>query len=730
MSIVIRSHRHAVRFGASLSVLALLGPAFGANAKEAVPLDAKAGTEISEVLVLGRGAQRLRIAGSSHVVNEADLERSRVLTVNEALRQVPGVYARDEEGLGLRPNIGIRGLAPTRSTKILQLEDGLPLSYAPYTDNASYSTPPFRRFVRIETLKGASQIRFGPNTVGGVINFITPSAPETFGGDLFMAGGGRGYRELDLKIGGPVLGELAAIGHANRTRSNGVRDNTALETQDLWGKLEGRLSAHHAIALRVGHATEDSQVTYSGLTAAEYAADPRQNPFANDHFKIKRATAAITHGWTLSESLNLKTSAYSLWFDRDWWRQSSNSGQRPNDASDPACGGMANLNTTCGNEGRLREYNTYGLDTRLTWTGALAGAQAVIEAGARHQWERQNRLQLNGDRPTARTAGTSVNGGVRENNLRYGEASAGFVSASLTWDRLTVNPGLRVEQIDYRRVNRLNGTTGETDLSEWIPGLGFAWAVKPGAYLYGGVHRGFAPPRAEDIVSGTGGVVDIDAEESVNSEIGYRSAVRPGLFVDINAFRMDFDNQVIPASVAGGVGATLTNGGKTRHQGVELSLKGSLREMGMIRGDDVFFRSALTWLPDAAFVGTRRSSVSGFGGVSVSGNRLPYAPRWLASAAIGYSFGVHTDVQLEVQHTGKMFTDDLNTVTQTADGQRGLIKSATVWNASLNTRPFGDRTTLFLAVKNIGDKLYIADRSRGILPGAPRLAQIGLSQRF
>jgi Fe(3+) dicitrate transport protein len=719
-----------LRLGASLSVLILLGPAFSASATEASPSAAKVEPEISQVLVLARGAERLRVAGSSHVVNEIDLDRSRVLTVNEALRQVPGIYARDEEGLGLRPNIGVRGLAPTRSTKVLQLEDGLPLSYAPYTDNASYSMPPFRRFVRIETLKGASQIRFGPNTVGGVINFITPNAPETFGGDLLLAGGDRGYREFDLKIGGPVLGELAAIGHANMTRSYGVRDNTRLEIQELWGKLEGRLSAHHAVALRLGHATEDSQVTYSGLTASEYAADPRQNPFANDHFQITRATAAITHGWTPTEALTLKTSAYSLWFDRDWWRQSSNSGQRPNDASDPACGGMTNLNTTCGNEGRLREYNTYGLDTRLTWAGALVGAEAIIEAGARRQWERQNRLQVNGDRPTARAAGTSVNGGVRENNLRYGEASAGFISASLTWDRLTVNPGLRVERIDYRRVNRLTGTTGAADVSEMIPSLGFAWAVKPGAYLYGGVHRGFAPPRAEDIINGAGVAVDLDAEKSVNTEIGYRSAVRPGLFLDINAFRMDFENQVIPASVAGGVGATLTNGGKTRHQGVELSLKGSLREMGRIQNDDIFFRSALTWLPEAAFVGTRRSSIGGSSGVSVSGNRLPYAPRWLASAAIGYSFGARTDLQLEVQHTGKMFADDLNTVSPSANGQQGLIKSATVWNASLNTRPFGDRTTFFMTIKNIGDTLYIVDRSRGILPGAPRLAQIGLSQRF
>ncbi|MFN3229623.1 MAG: TonB-dependent receptor family protein, partial [Asticcacaulis sp.] len=677
----------------AVSGLALLSaPALARTEGLAVVTETEAATP--EILVLGHGPQRLKVAGSSHIVDYTDLSRSRVLTVNEALRQVPGIYARDEEGLGLRPNIGVRGLAPSRSTKVLQLEDGLPLSYAPYTDNASYSTPPFRRFVRIETLKGASQVRFGPNTVGGVINFITPSAPETFGGDVFVAGGSRGYQELDLKIGGPVFGDLRAIGHANSTRSDGVRDNTTLKTSDVWGKLEGKIAENHAISVRVGHATEDSQLTYSGLTAVEYAVDPRQNPFRHDSFKIKRTTAALTHNWTLSDSLSLKTAAYSLWFDRDWWRQSSNSAQRPNDASDPTCGGMANLNTTCGNEGRLREFNTYGLETRLTWTGSLLGAETVLEAGLRHQRERQNRVQLNGDRPDSRSSGTSVNGGLKEHNLRYGKANAAFVSASLTWDRLTLTPGVRFEQVDYTRTNRMNNTTGKTDISEVIPGLGFSWAVNDQAYVYGGVHRGFAPPRAEDIISGTGGVVDIDAEESVNWELGYRSAVTPGLFWDINAFRMDFDNQVIPASVAGGVGATLTNGGKTRHQGVELALKGSLKDMGVIQGDDVFFRSALTWLPEAEFTGTRRSSVSGFSAVSVSGNRLPYAPEWMASAAVGYSFGTHTDVQLEVQHTGEMFTDDLNTVAQTADGQRGLIKTATIWNASLNTRPFGDKTAL------------------------------------
>ncbi len=103
------------------------------------------------------------------VLDQAELESARVLSVAEALRKVPGVVVRDEEGFGLRPNIGIRGLNPTRSTKVLLLEDGLPFAFAPYGDNASYFHPPIERYERIEVLKGTGMLRFGPQTIGGVV---------------------------------------------------------------------------------------------------------------------------------------------------------------------------------------------------------------------------------------------------------------------------------------------------------------------------------------------------------------------------------------------------------------------------------------------------------------------------------------------------------------------------------------------------------------------------------
>ncbi|MFO0430138.1 MAG: TonB-dependent receptor family protein, partial [Hyphomonadaceae bacterium] len=270
--------------------LALLAPSLAA---------AEAAAPVETIIVIGQKDGLRTIPGSGATIEQTDLVRARVLSVNEALRQVPGVFARDEEGMGLRPNIGIRGLSPTRSSKVLLLEDGLPLSFAPYGDNATYYHPPIRRYSRIEILKGASQIRFGPNTVGGVINYVTPPAPEAFEGQATWAAGSDGYLEADLNLGGPIAG-MRALVHANATQSEGARDNQSLKINDLYLKLEKSLGEHHDLTLRVSRYGEDSQVTYSGLNQTEYLTNRRQNAFVNDGFEAVRVGASMLWAWSIN----------------------------------------------------------------------------------------------------------------------------------------------------------------------------------------------------------------------------------------------------------------------------------------------------------------------------------------------------------------------------------------------------------------------------------------------
>lgn len=675
------------------------------------------------VLVQGRLGTALplepKLPGSFDVLGRTDLARTHPPTINEALRAVPGVSVRDEEGLGLRPNIGLRGLNPTRSTKVLLLEDGLPITYAPYGDNASYYHPPLSRFEGIEVLKGSGQIAYGPSTIGGVINYLTPLPPASPAGAIAVAAGTRSFLDGDASFG-TSAGRVGYFVALHGRASDGSRDAIHSNVGDTSGKATFAASPRQLFVARASHYRERSRNTYSGLRQTEFDANPRQNPFVHDRFAADRAGASITHHLSLGGGMTVASTGYLSRFARDWWRQSSNSGQRPNDASDPACGGMANLSTTCGNEGRLRRYLVGGVESRST---LHLGARGEIDFGARLHAESQDRLQKNGDTPAAR------DGRVVEDNERSVLAASAFVQHRFAAGPLSITPGVRVEHVRFERRNALRHASGRTSLTQIIPGIGVAASLGTRALVFAGVHRGFAPPRVEDAITDSGGTVDLDSELSWNSEIGIRAALTSGLRADLTVFRMDYQNQIVPASLAGGVGAALTNGGETRHQGLEFGIRGETVSPARA-SDRLYARVAYTFLPIARFSGVRFSNVPGYGGVRVSGNRLPYAPEHLATVTGGYRVADRADAFVEMVSVSSQFGDDLNTVAGTADGQRGLIARAVTWNAGANLTIIPARLSGFLTVYNVGDRLYIADRSRGIVPGPPRRVHGGLRVTF
>ena len=683
---------------------------------------------VSSSYLLGNAEIVERTPGAVDIIDKKTLESSRVLSSSEVLRKVSGLNVRDEEGFGLRPNIGIRGLNPTRSTKVLLLEDGLPLTYAPYGDNASYYHPPVDRFESIEIVKGSGQILYGPTTVGGVVNYITPAPPIDASGFLTLMGGNRDYFNGHINYGGTWKGTGLVFDY---TRKQGelARQDQRSGINDLNLKSVSPFGMKHALTLKANYYGERSNITYSGLTEAEFRANPEQSIFRNDFFDGDRFGGSITHAYIPNDQITLTTNLYGSIFYRDWWRQSSNSAERPNRLNtlaggDPDCRSMADLHTTCGNQGRLRKYYVRGVETRVRANFGFLGINNEADFGGRIHFETQDRQQQNGDRPTARS------GVVVENNERKNSAYSAFLQNRFLFRDWTITPGVRVEHIKFQRTNRLAnsgaGVTGRTELTQVVPGIGVSYHPASTLTLFAGVHRGFAPPRTEDIINNlTGGTVDLDSELSWNYEVGIRSLPAKGFQIDATLFRMDYENQIVPASLAGGVGSAFTNGGETLHQGVEVT--GRL-DTGTIFSSphNFYLRTAFTYLPTAKFTGTRFSNVSGFSNVSVSGNRLPYAPEQLLNVIVGHSHSKGVNTFLEGIYVGRQFGDDLNSVNPTANGQRGAIPSYTVWNATFNYKAEAVRSTFFITVKNLFDRIYIVDRSRGILPSSPRVVQAGI----
>ena len=118
----------------------------------------RAGPLIEETVVIGDREAAMKIAGSGTVLNQLKLDLTDHTDLHQIVASVPGIYIRQEDGYGLRPNIGIRGATTDRSQKITMMEDGILIGPAPCAALTA-------RIHAVEILKGPAAIKYGPHTV-------------------------------------------------------------------------------------------------------------------------------------------------------------------------------------------------------------------------------------------------------------------------------------------------------------------------------------------------------------------------------------------------------------------------------------------------------------------------------------------------------------------------------------------------------------------------------------
>ncbi|HEV2129745.1 MAG TPA: TonB-dependent receptor plug domain-containing protein, partial [Longimicrobiaceae bacterium] len=329
-----------------------------------------------QIEVIGTRADALeRIPGSAAAISQQELRQRIPLSGNEVFRSIPGVHVQEEEGLGLRANIGIRGLNPDRSRTVLMLEDGVPVALGPYGEPEMYYTPPIDRMARVEVVKGSGSILFGPQTVGGVINYVTPDPPAEPQGSLDLRGGSGGFLSALASYGGSWenAGVTASL---LRKQADDIR-GLFFEVTDFTGKLAFGLGHRSEASVKLSVYDEESNSTYVGLTEEMFRADASQHPAPDDRLRVRRYAASATHNLILGADAVLRTTAYGYSTVRDWQRQ---------DFRYAGGGSAIELLGTTGN--RNRSFDVAGIEPRLQWNHGLFGVANELDAGVRAHYER------------------------------------------------------------------------------------------------------------------------------------------------------------------------------------------------------------------------------------------------------------------------------------------------------------------------------------------------------
>jgi Fe(3+) dicitrate transport protein len=689
-----------------------------------------------------------KVPGSLCYIDNKHILSINPVSGNEVFRRSPGVHVVDEEGIGLRANIGIRGLDPDRSRTVLVLEDGIPVSLSPYGEPEMYYTPAIERMSGVEILKGSGSILYGPQTIGGVINYITANPPVEPRGSFMLRGAQGGYLTSMLSYGNTYENTGYHVNYL--TKQADSIGSLSFRVHDISARIRTKLSEQSNLGLKIGVYDETSNATYVGITQTMYESGGKYD-FSriapNDQLKIRRYSLALTHNHFFNKRRRLTTQAYGYTTTRNWQRQDfaynsyDASGvlkPKPNNYSGVMWGdesvpnGAIYMRNSTGN--RNRQFEVAGLESRYVTSWQLKGKASEFHAGARILYERAFEQRINGGHENA-SSGT-----LQDDEIRTGYGSSLFAHNQMAiLPGLTITTGLRMENYQYTRDIRrgrfvLHGEShirdtlliAEGSLREFIPGIGFNLSLNGTATVFGGVHRGFAPPRIKDAISNTGQVYNLDAEKSWNYELGIRHMPAEWINYEVTAFYMDFSNQVIPvAESAGGQGAGLVNGGNTLHQGVEAGAELMISQW-LANSDNKLSWDGYITLVNSAFNNDRYVPAHGTT-INIKGNKTPYAPSFFANTSLSYIHTTGITARITANYTGSQYTDINNTVAPSPDGRIGKIDSFMVFDANLAYTLNRWNTTFSVSGKNITNERYIITRRpQGIRLGLPRMITAGV----
>jgi Fe(3+) dicitrate transport protein len=711
-------YSHAAARAALLASVAFLPvPAFGQDAT------AEDQTTLEEISITGNWLDQpnakkvLQHPGARTIIDRKEFEARGAQDVRDALNQIPGVQVQESNGTGgsdVSLNLGVRGLTSRLSPRSTVLVDGIPLSYAPYGQPQLSLFPLVLGNVdTIDVVRGAGSVRYGPQNVGGIINFVTRPIPETataqFSSGMEVTGrNGNAKTTPSFFAGGTSENGFGGAILYSGIHGDGFRDaNESSNVDDLILKGKYDFSDTDSVNVQYHHYSGKGDMP-GGLTREQFADNPYQSTRENDFFKGRRDE--ISARYKHDDGVN---SFELLSYYVDSFRTS-----QVDQAGTGADAGSFRLT------GAPRNYKYFGIEPRYSRLFELGGLTHEVTVGYRYLWEDSSEVaqRSNFTDRTLRTNQTSE-GGTK--------ANAVYVDDKIKIGNWTITPGVRYEMIDtHNTVTDFNTSTGlatgrrspKIDSNEALPTLSAAYQINDGWTVFANAGVSFGPQQYSQLASTTDGLSPEKAktyEVGTHYETGRWSA-------ELTAFYIDFDKELYLSRVDGGVGIW-TNLGATRHRGVEAAARYDLSEISpILEGLSVY----------ANYTYTEATFQAG----EFKGRDLPFYSRHFGTLGARYQYrdwAFNADIlaQSKQRSPGNPDPGASYVTDESANGRLGDIPGYAIFNVRAAYQPQGLRYSpkVGFGVKNLFDKTYFtrsSDNNGGKFVGQPRTFFVNTSVAF
>ncbi|MGE4407315.1 TonB-dependent receptor family protein [Pseudomonas sp.] len=675
-----KKHPHQLGLSLSLLALAIAQTAIAAqDTRTTEPQDEH--VQLAPLVikgdVLGQASdEEVRTyAGSRSVVEAEDLKKASVRGLDDALQRVPGVKIFDETGTGVLPQLSVRGLYESRSGRVQALADGIPLALGPYGQTSLSLFPQTLATVeRIDVVRGGAAVQYGPNNVGGVINFISPPIPSewetTLQERVTFAAGGRQLWDSYIGTGGRVSDNFALQLDLNTLTGEYGREHSETEVQNY--RLRGLWDIDNTRSLSFGLQRYIADVDLAGaLSVADYKDDPRQSTRELDRFEGDTDRVWATWNQYLGSFGPFDSVEFS-------WTNFVQHSYRNFIVGLPFTPDAAPATL----QDAPRDFRVWGSEPRLSLSIDGDTVSQTWVLGARLVREdvdfKVNRENLN----------TGVRSVFRDWTFDdKGEAAYISNAISLLDGRLTITPGMRYEHATMEYEGKVNGAPQkpqEKTAEEWLPGLSIGYQLNDQWFLYADAQRSLRMPQITSIVYDG----DVAAELAWNYETGVRFTPWNGLRVDAGVYRIDFKDQIE-------YNATTTrfeNLGSTRHQGLETQLFWTPAAMPQLD-----LHASYAYLDAEQRAG------------QFADNEVPFSSKHQFAIDGRYRFAEHWTYSLDGLYVSSAFTDAANSEDENASASVGKIPGYWLWNTALE-REFklqdGDVLTASAGISNLFDREY------------------------